>query len=321
MDRGIKYMENLMFSLNATMPIFLLMLLGVFFRKTGLLKENMINGLNQFVFKATLPALLFGDLAKQDFAKAWNGKFVAYCFAVTILSIALVTCISMILQNKKLQGEFIQGAYRSSAAVLGIAFITNIYGNSGMAPLMIIGSVPLYNIMAVIILSFTNPGQQRMNIVLIKKTAKEITTNPIILGIFFGALWSLFHLPMPTVLDKTVTNLGGLTTPLGLMAMGAAFDWNEAKKGMKLAFLASFIKLFGLCAIFLPAAILIGFREAELIAILVMLGSSTTVSCYVMAKNMGHDGVLTSSIVALTTCGSAFSLTFWLYIIRTFGLI
>lgn len=227
----------------------------------------------------------------------------------------------MILQNKKLQGEFIQGAYRSSAAVLGIAFITNIYGNSGMAPLMIIGSVPLYNIMAVIILSFTNPGQQRMNIVLIQKTAKEITTNPIILGIFFGALCSLFHLPMPTVLDKTVTNLGGLTTPLGLMAMGAAFDWNEAKKGMKLAFLASFIKLFGLCAIFLPTAILIGFRETELIAILVMLGSSTTVSCYVMAKNMGHDGVLTSSIVALTTCGSAFSLTFWLYIIRTFGLI
>ncbi len=69
-----------------------------------------------------------------------------------------------------------------------------------------------------------------------------------------------------------------MATPLGLMAMGAAFDWKEAKKGMGPAFVASFMKLFGLCTIFLPVAVLLGFREAKLIAILVMLGSSTTVA-------------------------------------------
>ena len=314
-------MENLIFSLNATIPIFLMMVLGVFFRKTGLLKENMINGLNQFVFKATLPVLLFGDLAKQDFAEAWNGKFVAFCFVVTLLSISLVALMSMALKDKSQRGEFIQGAYRSSAAILGIAFITNIYGNSGMAPLMIIGSVPLYNIMAVVVLSFTKPGQNGMSPELIKKTLKGIATNPIILGILAGALWSVLRLPMPTILTKTVSSLGGLTTPLGLMAMGAAFNWSEAKSGMGPAFAASFMKLIGLCTLFLPVAVLLGFREAELIAILVMLGSSTTVSSYVMARNMGHSGVLSSSIVAITTLGSAFSLTFWLYVLKTLALI
>ena len=313
-------MENLIFSLNATIPIFLMMVLGVFFRKTGLLKENMINGLNQFVFKATLPVLLFGDLAKQDFAQAWNGKFVAFCFVVTLVSISLVALMSMALKDKSQRGEFIQGAYRSSAAILGIAFITNIYGNSGMAPLMIIGSVPLYNIMAVV-LSFTKPGQNGMSPELIKKTLKGIATNPIILGILAGALWSVLRLPMPTILTKTVSSLGGLTTPLGLMAMGAAFNWSEAKSGMGPAFAASFMKLIGLCTLFLPVAVLLGFREAELIAILVMLGSSTTVSSYVMARNMGHSGVLSSSIVAITTLGSAFSLTFWLYVLKTLALI
>lgn len=314
-------MENLIFSLNATIPIFLMMVLGVFFRKTGLLKENMINGLNQFVFKATLPVLLFGDLAKQDFAEAWNGKFVAFCFVVTLVSISLVALMSMALKDKYQRGEFIQGAYRSSAAILGIAFITNIYGNSGMAPLMIIGSVPLYNIMAVVVLSFTKPGQNGMSPELIKKTLKGIATNPIILGILAGALWSVLRLPMPTILTKTVSSLGGLTTPLGLMAMGAAFNWSEAKSGMGPAFAASFMKLIGLCTLFLPVAVLLGFREAELIAILVMLGSSTTVSSYVMARNMGHSGVLSSSIVAITTLGSAFSLTFWLYVLKTLALI
>ena len=314
-------MENLIFSLNATIPIFLMMVLGVFFRKTGLLKENMINGLNQFVFKATLPVLLFGDLAKQDFAQAWNGKFVAFCFVVTLLSISLVALMSMALKDKSQRGEFIQGASRSSAAILGIAFITNIYGNSGMAPLMIIGSVPLYNVMAVIVLSFTKPGQNGMSPALIKKTLKGIITNPIILGILSGALWSVLRLPMPTILSKTVSSLGGLTTPLGLMAMGAAFNWSEAKSGMGPAFAASFMKLIGLCTLFLPVAVLLGFREAELIAILVMLGSSTTVSSYVMARNMGHSGVLSSSIVAITTLGSAFSLTFWLYVMKSLALI
>mgnify|MGYP002611028504 FL=1 len=314
-------MENLIFSLNATIPIFLMMVLGVFFRKTGLLKENMINGLNQFVFKATLPVLLFGDLAKQDFAEAWNGKFVAFCFVVTLVSISLVALMSMALKDKSQRGEFIQGAYRSSAAILGIAFITNIYGNSGMAPLMIIGSVPLYNIMAVVVLSFTKPGQNGMSPELIKKTLKGIATNPIILGILAGALWSVLRLPMPTILTKTVSSLGGLTTPLGLMAMGAAFNWSEAKSGMGPAFAASFMKLIGLCTLFLPVAVLLGFREAELIAILVMLGSSTTVSSYVMARNMGHSGVLSSSIVAITTLGSAFSLTFWLYVMKSLALI
>ena len=314
-------MENLIFSLNGTMPIFLMMVLGIFFRKTGILKENMIDGLNQFVFKVALPVLLFGDLSKQDFAEAWNGKFVLFCFAVTLLSIGLATLMSMALKDKSQRGEFIQGTYRSSAAILGIAFITNIYGNSGMAPLMIIGSVPLYNIMAVVVLSFTKPEQSGVSPALLKKTLKGIVTNPIIRGIVFGGLWSVLHLPLPTILSKTVSNLGGMATPLGLMAMGASLDWNEAKSGMVPAFVASFMKLIGLCTLFLPVAVFLGFCEAELIAILVMLGSSTTVSSYVMARNMGHKGVLSASIVAITTLGSAFTLTFWLYVLRTLGLI
>ena len=77
----------------------------------------------------------------------------------------------------------------------------------------------------------------------------------------------------------------------------------------------------GFCALFLPAAVALGFRESELVAILVMLGSATTVSCFVMAKNMGHEGVLTSSVVMLTTLFSGFTLTGWIYLLRSFTLI
>ena len=75
------------------------------------------------------------------------------------------------------------------------------------------------------------------------------------------------------------------------------------------------------CAIFLPAAVKLGFRDSYLVAALVMLGSPTTVSCFVMAKNMGHEGTVTSSAVMATTFLSAFTLTVWLYILRSMGLV
>lgn len=314
-------MENLIFSLNATVPIFLTMILGFVFRKVGLMDEEFTNKANKFVFQVALPALLFSDLSQANFLDVWNGTFVAYCALTTIACIVITILISCLWKDKSIQGEFVQGAYRSSAAILGIAFIQNIYGTSGMAPLMIIASVPIYNIMAVTVLAFLKPERDRLDGALIKKTLKGIATNPIILGILAGVIWPGFKLPCPPILIKTVDNLGKLATPLGLMAMGAAFDVKKAFGKIKPAVTATVLKLVVWCAVFLPIAVMLGFRQEELIAILVMLGSATTVSSYVMARNMGHEGVLASSIVMLTTFFSGFTLTFWLYLLRSMGMI
>lgn len=314
-------MENLIFSLNATAPVFLLMLLGLLFRKIGWIDEEFASKMNKFAFMVPLPVLVFEDLATVDFSQVWNVKFVLFCFFVTIVSITISALISLVWRDKQIQGEFIQSSYRSSAAILGIAFIQNIYGTAGMAPLMIIGSVPLYNIMAVIVLSFFKPEQTGLSGEVIKKTLKGVVTNPIIIGIAAGLLWSALKIPMPHIMEKAVGNIAGMATPMGLMAMGATFDIHRAFAKVKPAVTAAFIKLVGFCAVFLPVAVQMGFREEELVAILVMLGSATTVSCYVMAKNMGHEGVLTSSVVMLTTMFSAFTLTGWLYILKSLGLI
>ena len=314
-------MENLIFCLNATIPIFLTLMLGLFFRKIGLFDDTFVSRLNKFVFNAALPALLFLDIAKSDFYSVWNTKFVLFCFFVTLISIGISTGLSYLLKPRNIQGEFIQASYRSSAAILGIAIIQNLYGNAGMAPLMIIGSVPLYNIMAVVVLSFFKPGQKGMDKALIKKTLIGIITNPIIIGIVAGLLWSALKLPMPVILHKAVSSIGGVATPMGLMAMGATFDIKKAFGKIKPTVIAAFIKLVGFVAVFMPLAVATGFRREKLIAILVMLGSATTVSSYVMAKNMGHEGVVSSSVVMLTTMCSAFTLTGWLYIMKCFGLV
>ena len=296
----MRRMENLVFSLNATVPIFLMMVLGMLFRKLGWMDEEFAAKMNKFVFLIPLPVLLFGDLAKVDFKEVWNIKFVIFCFVVTFICITIAALVSCIWKDRSIQ---------------------NIYGNAGMAPLMIIGSVPLYNVMAVIVLSFFHPERKAIDKAVWIKTLKGIVTNPIIIGIVAGLIWSACKIPMPVILNKTVTSIGGMSTPMGLMAMGATFDFRKALGKIKPAVTATIMKLIVFVAIFLPIAVKLGFRQEELIAILVMLGSATTVSSFVMAKNMGHEGVLSSSVVMLTTLFSAFTLTGWLYVLKAFQLV
>ena len=314
-------MENLIFSLNATIPIFLMMLLGMLFRKLGWMDEVFAAKMNKFVFLVPLPVLLFEQLATVDFSEVWDIKFILFCFVVTAISITISTLISLLWKDRSVKGEFIQATYRSSAALLGIAFIQNIYGTAGMAPLMIIGSVPLYNIMAVVVLSVFKPGNNSFDKALVKKTLKGIATNPIIIGIVAGFVWSALKLSMPSILHKTVSSIGATATPMGLMSMGATFEMKKATSKMKPTLVAVFMKLVGFCVVFLPMAALLGFRNEEMIAILVMLGSATTVSSFVMARNMGHEGTLSSGVIMMTTLLSAFTLTMWLDVLRSFGLV
>lgn len=314
-------MNDLIFCLNATMPVFLLMVLGFFFRRIRLFDDRFISQANKFVFTAALPFLVFQDLAESDFAAIWNGSFVFFCFLATILSILLAFAVSLLFRNAVSQGEFVQGAYRSSAALLGIALIVNIYGSAGAAPLMIIGAVPLYNIAAVLALEFLKPGEHHFHRKLLRQTLKNVACNPILLGILAGILWSLLRLPQPPILMKTIGYIGNLATPLGLIAMGASFSFRASFHCLGPILTCTFLKLIGFAALFLPLAVRFGFREDQLIAILIMLASPTTVSGFVMAKNMGHDGRLSSGVVMFTTLFSAFTLTGWLYILRSIGLV
>ena len=178
-------MEQLFFSLNATIPVFLLMVIGYVLKQTRIVDEPFVKTLNSFNFKITLPLLLFRDIAESDFYSVWDTKYVLYCFFVTLFCITITWVgAALFYKSKEHLGEFVQASFRSSAAVLGIAFIQNIYGTSGMAPLMIIGTVPLYNVAAVVILSFT--GKKGFSKSTLKSTLKGIVTNPIIIGIL---LW------------------------------------------------------------------------------------------------------------------------------------
>lgn len=313
-------MSNLIYSINATLPIFLLIILGKVLKTTKIINDEFTKTADRYVFRIALPALLFSDLTENNVGSAFDGKYVLFCFSITIFSIAVLWGLTeKFMKNEEQKGAFIQGSYRSSAAILGLAFINNMYDSVGMAPLMIIGCVPLYNIFAVIILTLKGDnGGKKPNM---KETFINVMKNPILLSILIALPFALLNLHFPSFVNKTIGSVANTATPLALISIGASFEGKKALKKMKPTLLASFIKLILLAGLFLPLAVFLGYRNQELMALLVMLGSPTTVSSYIMAKNTGNDGILTSSIIVLTTLLSSLTLTLWIFILKSFGVL
>ena len=314
-------MENFLFSLNVTLPIFIIILVGGFLKRIGLLNEGFTSVADKFVFKVALPVQLFRDIAAMDIRADFSGKFVIFCMVATTCMFAATWLLGgLFLKDKSMVGAFAQAAARGSAAILGIAFVENIYGSSGMTPMMIVAAVPLFNIYSVIILTVTS-AEGKFNGLLIKKLVVGVVTNPIILGIAAGMIWSLLRLPMPVILSKSVNYIATTATPLALLVLGATFKGREALSKIGPTMAAAFLKLVAIPAAIFPFAIHMGFRGSELVAIMIMLASPTTVTCYIMAKNMGGDDTLSASVVMTATLLSSITLTLWVFVMKSFGLI
>lgn len=316
-------MDNFIYSINTTLPIFLVMALGWALRQKGMFSDQFVSDANKFNFNVTLPVLVFRDLASVNIKEAFDLKYVLFCAAAS--SICFWTIwggAKLFLKDKTMRGAFVQASFRSSAAVMGLAFIENLYGASVMGPLMIIGAVPLYNIYSVIVLTFeADAPKGNKNIGKIKEACINILKNPIIIAIICGLIVAYFQISFPIIINKTINNVAQIATPLALIALGAGFEGKKALSKIKPTLMASLIKLVIQPAVFLPIAYSLGFGGEEMIGILVMLAAPATPSCYIMAKNMHNDGILTASIIVLTTLLAAFTLTAWIFILKTVGMI
>lgn len=317
-------MEHFIYSINITFPIFFVIVIGYILKRIGMLDGNFVAKANKFNFNVTLPALLFKDLSNINFSEQFHLDFVLFCMISTSLCFWLIWGgAKLFLKNKRMRSAFVQGSFRSSAAVLGIAFIQNLCGDSGMGPMMIVSTVPLYNIYSVLVLTLeVENGGEKIDLAQKMKTACiNIIKNPIILGILAGTVVSLFHIQFPVMVHKTVSSLSSMATPLALIAIGAGFEIGDAWQKVKPALAAALVKLVLQTAVFLPVILNMGFDREEIVACLIMLSAPTTPSCYIMAQNMGSDEVLSSGIIVLTTLFSAVTMTGWIFLLRSMGMI
>lgn len=316
-------LANILFSLNATIPLFIVMGVGYLIRRLKVVDQTFIKTANNFNFKVTIPALLFLDMATSDFRETFDLKFLLFCALSTCVIFWGLWGIARLVFKDRSQGaEFVQAAYRCSLAVNGMALVESISGNTSMAGMMMLGTVPLYNIFAVILLQTESPdkglsaGNGKM-----KSTLLGIAKNPIIISILAGFLVSFIGIRFPQIISTTLSYVGRIGTPFALICIGADFEFRKAFGNLGKSGIASALKLIFLPALFVSLAVLMGFRGEQLVSILVCFAAPTTPVSFIMAKQYGHDGTITSSAVAVTTLLSCFTIAVFVFILKTLQLI
>lgn len=314
--------KDFLFSLNATLPVFAIMVLGFLLRKGGFLTEGFCKTANSLVFRLCLPAMLLRQMAQMQPSDLVDGGFLVYAFCGTLVTALLFWLLArLLLRDKQLVGAFAQGSFRGNTALLGTVLLESICGSRAYAPLILLAAVPLYNVLSVILLSLEAGGGGKLDRAKLTSALKGVAKNPILWGIFLGLPFALFSLPIPAAGDKVLSMLGNLASPLSLIVIGAQFRWDAALRRKWPTLGASFLKLVALPGLLLPAAILLGFRSDALVALLVMSGTPSAVSSAIMAQNMDNDGVLANGIVAVTTLLSSVTVTGWIFLLRSLQLI
>lgn len=296
-------MEHILTALEVVLPVFTVIAIGFFFRWRGLIDVKFVDMAMKLIFNACLPSMLFLKVREADMSVLLTGdslSFAGFAIGMTITMFFVARGLAkLVIFDEDSRGTFVHGAFRSNYIILGYAVLYNLFGDaivSRMAILLIV-IIPLYNILGIWVLSENGSGTWHD---IARDVMKKIVTNPLIISIVLGFIVSMNRVPVPNVIITTMTMLGAIGTPLGLLGIGAYLKIDEIgtmKDGMK----AAMLKIAVFPAIAVTVAVLLGFSYVDAAIIYVLFGSPAAISSFIMTSAMGGNGKLAANIVILST--------------------
>lgn len=299
------------------------MVLGYFLvNYTSLADGKLTKQANAIVFKIFLPCMLFYNVYQSDIGSEIHSRIRLCIWAaggLLILFVLLCLIIPRIVTQENQQGVVIQGIFRSNYVIFGVAVVQNMYGPKSTTTAAILSAilVPMYNFLAVVVLSIF--GEKRENDW--KKIILDIIKNPLIISSVLGIIFSLLGIRLPTAVDTTVQDLAKLSTPIAFMILGGDLDFSKVKGNLKTAFVVLTIKLVILPLIMIPMVVMMGYRDADLLSGVLAYQTPVAVSSYIMAQQAGADGQLAGQLVVFSSVLSIFTLFVTIFILRTMGLL
>lgn len=312
-------MENFILSFNVVTPLFIIMSLGYYLKYIKLLDKQTLNVMNSVCFKFFLPILLFFNIYQSDVKSSFNINLITFSISsIVILFVVLCFLIPKIEKDNKKRGVMIQGIFRSNFVIFGMPIATSIYGegNIGTTALLIAVIVPLFNLLSVISLELFRDGEINL-----KKILKGIITNPLIIASAIGILFVTLNITLPKFIEKSVSDIAKIATPLSLILLGGSFSFSHIKEYLNHTIIIVFNKLIFVPLIFIPIAIKLGFRGIELLTILLIFAAPVAVSTFQMSKQMDGDSTLAEQSIVFTCLFCIPTVFLWILTLKQLSLI
>lgn len=312
-------MENLILSLNVVLPLFITMSLGYFLKYLNMFDNNTLDTMNNITFKSFLPMLLFYNIYKTDLQGVFNLKLMIFSATCVIaLYLILYLIVPLIEKDNKKRGALLQGLFRSNFVIFGLPITESLFGSEkvGVAALLIAVIVPLFNILSVLALETFRGGKPDF-----RKISIGIIKNPLIIASCLGVLTLLLKIKIPTAIEKTISDVSKIATPLSLILLGASFKFDNIKKYLKQTTIAVVGKTILIPCIILPICIMFGYRGVELSTLMIIFAAPTAISSFTMAQQMDSDSDLAGQIVVFTSAFCVVTVFMWIFILKQSHLI
>lgn len=312
-------MENFILSLEIVLPLFIVMAVGYACKRMKLVTETLAKQMNGLVFRVFLPVLLCKNIYTSSLESLINpGVFIFAAVGILVMFFLLMAVVPRIEPDKRKCGAMIQAMFRSNYAYFGIPLVQAIFPQSdtSVASLLVVIVVPLFNVLAVVVLEMFRGGKADPGQII-----KKILTNPLIIGSLAGLIILITGIRIPSILQKPIDDLSKVATPLALFLLGASIDFSKTGAHVRQLSLCVLAKLvvFPLAAVL--AGALMGMRGVELASLLIIFGAPTAVNSAVMAQQMGSDGDLATEAVVFTTAFSALTVFLFVFALKSLALI
>lgn len=310
-------MENLLLSFNVVAPLMIYMALGYLLRRIGLVGETTFTQLSHIIVNVCVPALCCDNLRTLDLKDAFSNATALYMAAALVIIFMLCWLIVPRFSHEaSRRGVLIHAIFRSNDGIFGLAVAATLLGEAHMGLMIVCVAVtiPLFNLLAVIIMEFYRGGKPSIGHIL-----KKIVTNPIILGCLAGALLSLFRIALPPFIAKPLTGLAATCAPMGFIALGGALSFKALKNNRRAIALTSLFRLIVIPAAVVSVFYLLGLRGNDLLVSAVIFGAPSAMTVYPMACSMGGDRQLAGSLVAVTSVLSLITIFGFIFLLKQTG--
>ena len=337
--------EIFAFSLNAVLPILLLMLLGYFLRRRGFFDDAFLKTANKLVFRVGLSVLLFYNVYEIDGLQDVAWATVGYCvLMVVVLFLVGWLCAHIFVKDLRRRGVVWQCTFRSNLAVIGVPLAQALGGAVGVAAVSVTNAftIPLFNMLAVLALSAYISDQQQSRVERLRGIGKKVITNPLIIGIALGFICLGIRAVLPTdaqgipvfslqhdlpFLYTAIRYLSQLATPLALLALGGQFRFDMLGSMKKEVLLGTCMRIAAAPVLGVGVAVLLSqlgvlhLSNGDYAALVALFGSPVAVSSAVMAGEMGNDDQLASQYVVWTSLGSMATVFLMVVGLKSIGLL
>lgn len=302
------------------LPVFLVIWLGYGLKLVGILHERFVGDLNRLIYYSALPALLFYKIATASFQENFE--------PAALLGLAISIGAAFLFAHwyggfrgysPEARGAFTQASSRGNLAYVGLAVIFSAYGEEGVikAGIVLGFIVPAMSLLSIVALALPHWQKGQGGGLLVK--ARQLFFNPLFLGPVAGIVWSYLQIPMPRILDKSLSIFTALSLPLALIAIGGAFSFARLRGSLESTLLATAIKVVLLPMVAACVLYWLGVREEDLVIGVILAGTPTATVCYILADQLRGDTVLSANVIMLSTLLSIFTYTLALYLLQFFG--